>query len=113
MLQIRRAAEQAVAPRLMPGLTRSQLTGGDLDLRLALGQVRDGVHTYGVGATFHDLMCRAVNRVAFFEILRAMAVRITDVHDQRLFDATGFGARFVSADELHNLARAAENQISP
>jgi hypothetical protein len=84
-----------------------------MELRMAMGHVRDRVRTHGVGATFHDLACRAVNRVAFFQILRAMAVRITDVHNQRFFDAPGLDARFVAEDELHNLACAAENQISP
>jgi hypothetical protein len=99
---------------LTQGLTRRcPPKGGDLELRTAIGHVRDGVRAYGVGATFHDLACRAVNHVTFFQILRAMAVRITDVHDQHLFDTTGFDARFVAEDELHTLAGAAENHISP
>ena len=67
-----------------------------MELRIALDQVRERVRTHGMTATLQDFACRAVNHVAFFQILKGMAVRLTDVRDARLFEAPGLDARFAN-----------------
>jgi len=70
------------------------------------------VRKYGVRAALHDIECRLVNKVAHFEILKGMTVRVQDVHDPSLFEAEGFDARFVGDDELAKFAHEGAHELS-
>src|SRR6266849_2986012 len=70
------------------------------------------VRKYGVRAALHDIECRLVNKVAHFEILKGMTVRVRDVHDPSLFEAKGFDARFVGDDELAKFAHEGAHELS-
>jgi hypothetical protein len=66
--------------------------------------VRESIRKYGVRATLHDIEYRVLNKIAYFRILEGMTVRLQDVKDPGLFEAPGFDARFVGADELASFA---------
>ncbi len=74
-------------------------------LRKAALHIRDQAQKYGVAAAMYDLGFLAINTVVQFQILKGMAVRVQDVKDASLFDASGFEARFASEDELARYAR--------
>jgi len=74
--------------------------------------IRETVRKYGVRATLHDIECRVVNKIAYFRILEGMTVRLQDVRDPTLFEAQGFDARFVGADELAKFAYEPAYNIS-
>ena len=74
--------------------------------------IRENVRKYGVRATLHDIECRVVNKIAYFRILEGMTVRLQDVRDPTLFEAQGFDARFVGADELAKFAYEPAYNIS-
>jgi hypothetical protein len=72
--------------------------------RKAIHHIRESIRKYGVRATLHDIECRAVNKIVYWRILEGMTVRVQDVKDPGLFEAPGFDARFVGADELAKFA---------
>jgi len=82
-----------------------------VDPRKAIGYVRGIVRQYGAGALLHDLQCRLLNQLGYFEVLKGMTVRVQDVRDPGLFDAQGYQARFVGVDELQRLARDDANEM--
>lgn len=65
---------------------------------------------YGTGPALHDFQQLALNRLARFEVLKAMVVRLPDV-DPAIFEAPGFEGRFVEAVELEPYARAGEHDL--
>ena len=73
-------------------------------LRQICGSVCDTFQRYGAAATFHDVLYRALNKVASFQVLKGMTVRVEDVNDPSLFEAPGFDARFIDADALTKFA---------
>jgi hypothetical protein len=75
-----------------------------MNVRKLVGIVRENVQKYGLQAAVHDIECRAVNRLAHFQILKGMSVRIQDVRDPALFEAPGFEGRFVGEAELARFA---------
>ncbi len=84
-----------------------------MDARRAVDYVAATVRQYGAGALLHDLQIRLLNRLAQFQVLKGMTVRVPDVRDRSLFDARGFQCRFADAAELQQLARDEANQLSP
>jgi hypothetical protein len=74
--------------------------------------IRENIRKYGVRATLHDLECRVINTIANFRVLEGMTVRLQDVNDPTLFEAQGFDARFVGADELAKFACESAYDIS-
>jgi len=66
--------------------------------------ILENIRKYGLAATLHDIECRGVNKIAYFKILEGMTIRLQDVRDPTLFEAQGFDARFVDADELAKFA---------
>ena len=62
------------------------------------------VRQFGAKATVHDIACRVINKIVYFQILKAMTVRLEDVADPGLFDAPGFKGRFISEGELVKIA---------
>src|SRR6267154_1777343 len=85
--------------------------GGTMKMR-KIRYIRETVRKYGVRATLHDIECRVVNKIAYFRILEGMTVRLQDVRDPTLFEAQGFDARFVGADELAKFAYEPAYNIS-
>jgi hypothetical protein len=83
-----------------------------MDMRKAAAYVGDHVQKYGVGATLHDLGCRALNLAVQFQILKGMTVRVEDVQDASLFEARGFEARFAGEDELERYAHDGAHDLS-
>jgi hypothetical protein len=75
-----------------------------MKMRKMVRYIRENIRKYGVRATLHDIECRVVNKLAYFGILEGMTVRLQDVKDPELFQAQGFDARFVGADELAKFA---------
>src|SRR5712692_6031562 len=83
-----------------------------MKMRKMVRYIRENIRKYGVRATLHDIECRLVNKLAYFRILEAMTVRLQDVKDPGLFQAQGFDARFVGADELTKFASDPAYDIS-
>jgi hypothetical protein len=81
--------------------------------RTVVSHVSENARRHGWPAALHDLECRALNRVARFEALEAMAVRLADVPDPALFEAPGFTGRFVEAGALEAVARAGTHELDP
>jgi len=79
---------------------------------MKVATVRENIQRYGVRAALHDLACRALNRLASFQILEGMTVRMQDVRDPALFDAPGFEGRFVGEDELARFAHEEAHDFS-
>jgi hypothetical protein len=75
-----------------------------MEIRKLVATIRENVSQYGAGAALHDIECRVVNKIAHFQILKGMTVRMQDVKDPNLFEARGFEARFVDEDELAKFA---------
>lgn len=84
-----------------------------MKLRTLFGAVQDSARKHGVPAALHDLGCRVLNRIAGFQILKGMSVRVQDVKDPALFDAGRFEARFAGEGELAALARDGAHDFSP
>jgi hypothetical protein len=83
-----------------------------MELRKAVDYIRENVGKYGTGATLHDIECRVVNKIARFEILKGMTVRMQDVKDPSFFEAQGLDARFVGEDELAKFAHDGAHDFS-
>jgi hypothetical protein len=83
-----------------------------MDMRKAIGYIRENVRTYGMGATLHDIEYRVANKITHFEIFKGMTVRMQDVKDPALFEAPGFDGRFVGEDELAKFARGGTHDLS-
>jgi hypothetical protein len=81
--------------------------------RQVVRQLRETISRYGAGAALYDLQCRIINRVARFDVLKAMSVSVPDVPSAEMFDAPGFDARFVSPPELEAAARAGTHDLTP
>ena len=75
-----------------------------MKMRKIVGYVRENIRKYGVRATLHDIECRVINKIAYFGVMEGMTVRLQDVKDPTFFEAQGFDARFVTADELAKFA---------
>lgn len=84
-----------------------------MDPRKAVDYLSDTARQYGIGAVLHDLQCRLLNKLAYFEVLKGMTVRVENVRDPGLFDAHGYQCRFADAAELQRLAQDDAHQISP
>jgi len=84
-----------------------------LRLRNIIGSVGERLQRDGLGAVLHDVQIRALDHLGQFQILKGMTVRVQDVRDPGLFDAHGFQARFVDAEELQRLARDDAHQMPP
>src|SRR5882762_7074596 len=88
-------------------------SGGTMKMRKKVDYSRENIRKYGVrAATLHDLERRVINTIANFRVLEGMTVRLQDVNDPTLFEAQGFEARFVRADELAKFAREPAYDIS-
>lgn len=83
-----------------------------MEVRQIVGYIRENVRKYGIRATLHDIECRAVNKLAPFQILKGMTVRLPDVKDPGLFEAQGFEARFAGDDELAQFAHDGVHDLS-
>ena len=83
-----------------------------MKMRKKVDYIRENIRKYGVRATLHDLERRVINTIANFRVLEGMTVRLQDVNDPTLFEAQGFEARFVGADELAKFAREPAYDIS-
>lgn len=83
-----------------------------MEMRKIVDYVRENVRKFGTRAALHDIECRAANKIARFEILKGMTVRMQDVRDPGFFEAQGFDARFVREDELAKFARDGAHDFS-
>jgi hypothetical protein len=83
-----------------------------MQVRVIIGNIRDNVGRYGARAALHDIECRALNKIAHFQILKGMTARLQDVSDPRLFEAKGFDARFVGDGQLATFARDGAHDLS-
>ena len=83
-----------------------------MGLRQIVGYISENITNYGAGAMLHDIECRVVNKIAHFQVLKGMTVRLQDVKDPGLFDAQGFDARFVGEDELAKFAHEGTHDVS-
>jgi len=81
-------------------------------VRKIVHYLRESVRKYGAAATLHNIECRVVNKIAHFQILKGMTVRLRDVNDPRFFEAQGLDARFVGEDELAKFAHDGIHQLS-
>ena len=79
---------------------------------MQIGYIRENVRRYGTGAALHDLVCRMVNKISHFYIVKGMTVRLQDVHDPGLFEAKEFDARFVGENELAKFAHEEAHDLS-
>jgi len=75
-----------------------------MEIQKVVGCLRENARKYGIGAALHDIECRVINKIAQFQILKGMTVRMQDVKDPSLFEAPGFEGRFVAGDELAKFA---------
>lgn len=82
-----------------------------MDLGGIVARAKENAQRHGWPAAWHDVQCRALNRVMRFEILKGMAVALEDVTDPALFEAPGFAGRFVEPGELERFARAGTHEL--
>jgi hypothetical protein len=92
--------------------TSTGFLGGRAQAQKIVRYIRERVHKYGVAATLHDVGYRVVNKIAHFQILKGMTVRLQDVISPCCFEAQGFDARFVGEDELAKFAHDGVHQVS-
>ncbi|HXS51495.1 MAG TPA: hypothetical protein VN782_03105 [Usitatibacter sp.] len=82
-------------------------------LTQSVREMREIARAYGPAALLNDLAWRAVNKLADFQVLRGMTVRLVDVRDPGLFDAAGYEAGFAGAQALLPFAGAAHEFSEP
>jgi hypothetical protein len=83
-----------------------------MGLRQVAGHIVTAGRVHGTAGVLHYLALRTVNRAVYLEILRVLAIQMSDVRDRGRFDAPGFCGRFVPRGEWSDLARNPESQIS-
>src|SRR5690348_10331142 len=82
-------------------------------LSKSVREMREIARLYGRAALLHELSWRVANKVADFQVLRGMTVRLGDVRDPGLFDAGGYEAGFAGPEALLPFAGAANEFSEP
>ena len=74
--------------------------------------IQSHLKNYGFWATVYDIGYRGVNRLLLYESLRGMWISFPNLNKKYLEASPQYVARFLSQQEIVNLARAPESHVS-